>query len=216
MRRYIDKSAFEKQNKLDHTKSYTSPTYYSRFINTVNQDAQATRPATVGELATTIFPDYSVQSTTPSPDDWKKYYLERYQSNYDLALEKLKAQFQKEKEAINNITDRDLENWLNDLMFYKTYTGLYIQDAILTDLAEAYHSEYKKPTAEEEGQGIDGYINGIAYSVKPESYKTSPESNTQKISAKLIFYKYNKAQDSNKVKNVEYYVQEEEEEEGGN
>lgn len=208
MKREIKKSVFESKNKLNHSSTYSPPTYYGNFINIVNQDGQATRPATVGELAAQIFPDYTVQSTTPSPDDWKQYYLSRYQSNYDAALEKLKSQFRKEKDAINNITDQDLENWLNDLMFYKTYTGLYIQDAILTDLAKVYKSEYQKPTAEEEGQGIDGYINGTAYSVKPESYKTTAASNTQKIAAKMIYYKYNKAQNSNKVESVEYYVEE--------
>ena len=209
MKREIKKSVFESKNKLSHISTYSPPTYYSNFINIVNQDGQETRPATVGELAAKIFPDYTDQSTEPSPDDWKQYYLDRYQSNYDLALEKLKAQFQKEKAEINNITDQDLEDWLNDLMFYKTYTGLYIQDAILTDLANAHNSKYQKPTAEEEGQGIDGHINGIAYSVKPESYKTKNASNIQNIPATMIYYKYNKTPGSNKVESVEYYVEEE-------
>ena len=91
-------------------------------------------------------------------------------------------------------------------MFNKTFAGLYAQDEILKDIATTQKATYRKPTALEEGQGVDGYINDVPYSVKPESYKDSAAKNNETISARMVYYSENK-----KDKNIEYYIEEDDE-----
>lgn len=86
------------------------------------------------------------------------------------------------------LTDRDMvTGWVEDLIIYKTYNGLYFQKAILTKLAKIKNKSYRPSTPEEESVGIDGYVGAVAYSIKPDSYKTMkrlPET----INVKMIYY----------------------------
>lgn len=118
-------------------------------------------------------------------------------------MEKLKRQFELEKQAINSITEQDLANYYDDLMFNKTFSGLYAQDEILKDIAAQKNATYRKPNAVEEGQGIDGYIDDVPYSVKSETYKDSAAKNNEVIKAKMVYYSENQND-----KSIDYYIEE--------
>ncbi|MBR1737735.1 MAG: MjaI family restriction endonuclease, partial [Firmicutes bacterium] len=48
---------------------------------------------------------------------------------------------------------------------------------------------YRPATAEEESKGIDGYIGNIAYSVKPDTYKSiNVRSISDDVNVKMIYY----------------------------
>lgn len=64
---------------------------------------------------------------------------------------------------------------------------MYLQNAILASLADRLDSEYRLATPEEESKGIDGFVGGTPYSVKPESYKTMGRL-SEVINVKMIFY----------------------------
>lgn len=201
----ISKENLRNSNKATYGIDYKPKKYHSAFLNTVNKDARSSRPETVGKLATEIFPEYVEQSTEPSPVDWKQHYQESYPERYKEGLEKFKKQFEAEKEAINSITEQDLNDYYDDLMFNKTFAGLYVQDKILKDIAAEKEATYRKSSAIEEGQGIDGYIDEVPYSVKSETYKNSAAKNNETINAKMVYYTENK-----KSKTINYYIEEEE------
>ena len=201
----IPKEKIKKSNNSEYTSNYKPKKYHSAFLNTVNRDAHSSRPETVGKLATEIFPKYVENAVEPSPEDWEKYYQDNHSEQYDNGLEKLKRQFELEKQAINAITDQDLSEYYDDLMFSKTFSGLYVQDEILRDIAADKNATYRKPNATEEGQGIDGFIDNVPYSVKSETYKGSAANNSETINAKMVYYSENK-----KDKNIEYYIEEDE------
>ena len=46
---------------------------------------------------------------------------------------------------------------------------------------------YRLATPEEESKGIDGFVGGVPYSVKPDTYKTMGRL-TEVIDAKMIYY----------------------------
>lgn len=202
----ISKEKIKSANKSEYGIDYKPKKYHSTFLNAVNKDARATRPETVGKLATEIFPNYVHNTTAPTPENWKQHYQSKHSEQYENGLKKLKEQFEIEKKAINSITEQDINDWYDDLMFNKTFAGLYAQDEILKDIATTQKATYRKPTALEEGQGVDGYINDVPYSVKPESYKDSAAKNNETISAKMVYYSENK-----KDKNIEYYIDEDDE-----
>jgi len=202
----ISKDKIKESNNAEYKSTYKPKKYHSAFLNTVNRDAHSSRPETVGKLATEIFPDYVENAIDPSPENWKKYYQDNYSERYDSGLEKLKRQFELEKQAINSITEQDLIDYYDDLMFTKTFSGLYAQDEILRDIAANKNATYRKPNAIEEGQGIDGYVDNVPYSVKPETYKDSTAKNNETIQAKMVYYSENK-----KDKSINYYIEEDDE-----
>lgn len=198
-------------NESLHTTDYVAPKYISTFLNSVNGYAHSTRKETVGDLATIIFPEYLAQSNAPSPSDWKEYYLNNYQEKYDNAIIKLLLKFNEVKKAVNTVTEQEIKAWLDDLIFYKTFNGLYVQDAILSDIAKEKGCTYSRSASKEEGRGIDGYIDGIAYSIKSETYKDSITQSIETIDAKMVYYRYKYENSSNtKIEKVEYYIVEDE------
>lgn len=205
----ISKKELTKSNEKEYKINYKPKTYHSSFLNTVNKDARSSRPETVGKLATELFPKYIEQAIEPSPADWKLHYQKGHSEQYENGLKKFKEQFEKEKQAINDISDEDLTNWYDDLLFNKTFSGLYVEDAILKDIASKKEETYKKSSSSEESQGIDGYIGDVPYSVKAESYKDSAAKNTETINAKMVYYRY--TEDANKKNTgVEYYIEDDE------
>ena len=80
-----------------------------------------------------------------------------------------------------------VQKWVEDLVISKTYNGLYVQEAILAKLAEKHNKDYRVATPEEESNGIDGYVGEVAYSVKPDTYKTMGRL-SETINVKMIYY----------------------------
>lgn len=171
---------------LNGCKTPDFPKYTSQLINWANQNAQGTRPRVVGQLSD-LFPEYEKSSDSVSITGWKEWYLERYPNAIDEATAKIFTQVENLKEAIKLIDKEMVKNWVEDLVVTKTYNGLYVQEAILSKLAEKYGKKYRLATPEEESQGIDGYVGNTPYSVKPDSYKTMGRL-SETIAVKMIYY----------------------------
>ena len=91
------------------------------------------------------------------------------------------------RNAIPLIDVEMVRNWVEDLVIYKTFNGLYVQKAILASLAEKKGMTYRLATPDEEAKGIDGFVGDVAYSVKPDTYKTMGRL-SEVIDVKMIFY----------------------------
>lgn len=164
----------------------TFPKYTSQLINWANQNAQGTRPVVVGQLSE-LFPEFAESGIEITIDNWRKWYVEKYPHAFANATDKIYTQVQNLRDAIPLI-DRDMvERWVEDLIIDKTFNGLYVQRAILAFLAENKDTTYRLATPEEESKGIDGYIGGVAYSVKPDSYKTMGRL-SETIDVKMVYY----------------------------
>ena len=203
MKYKLDKNRIKTENKANNRSSYTPKTYVAPLINQVNEWARATRPETIGEIASDVFPRYIVESTKHSVNEWKEYFLRTHINEYNLAFQKLKNKYQEVKTNFDAITDDDLRDWLDDFLFIKTFNGLFYQVGILNDIADRLGKELVLPTAKDESMGIDGYIDGRAYSVKPFSYMHTQAMQHEKIDAVMVYY-----DDSNK-EYIEYEVMEE-------
>ena len=88
------------------------------------------------------------------------------------------------------IIDKNMvKRWVEDLVITKTYNGLYFQQAILQRLSTILGLPYRLATAEEESKGIDGYVGDTAYSVKPDTFKsTNARSISEDVNVKMIYY----------------------------
>lgn len=169
-----------------HFPDVVFPKYTTQIMNLANQNAQGTRPSVVGQMSE-LFPLYKDTSDNPSLEGWKEWYLTEHPDAIDKATDKIMAQIENLKEAIQLIDRAMVEKWVTDLVINKTCMGLYYQQVILSCLAERNQTAWRLANPEEEAKGIDGYVGSQAYSVKPKTYKTMdrlPET----IRITMIYY----------------------------
>ena len=162
------------------------PKYTSQLINWANQNAQGTRPVVVGQMSE-LFPEFMASGQEITIDNWRAWYIERYPEAFEKATDKIFAQVQNLRDAIPLIDREMVKKWVEDLVIYKTYNGLYVQKAILASLAEKMGTTYRLATPDEEAIGIDGYVGDTPYSVKPDTYKIMGRL-SETIDVKMIYY----------------------------
>ena len=176
----------------NHITTPIYPKYTTQIINLANQNAGATRPKNVGQLSE-MLPDYIASVYNPSVDGWKEFYLERQPDAIDSAVERIWAQVENLKKSMNKI-DKDLVRlWTEDLVYNKTFNGLYYQGAILKKIAEVEGKDYRLATPEEEAKNIDGFVGGVAYQIKPASYDFKSHEVHEDIPCKIVKYEVKKS-----------------------
>ena len=179
----IKNEDIEAYNESD---SFPFPKYTSQLINLANQNAQGTRPAVVGQMSD-LFQEFRESQEEESIAGWRRWYTQRYPDAFFNATEKIWTQINNLQNAIFFIDKDMVEKWVEDLVIYKTFNGLYVQKAILAFLAKKNGTAYRLATPLEESQGIDGYVGDVPYSVKPDTYRTM-ERLSETIDVKKIFY----------------------------
>jgi len=171
--------------ELNESSTPQFPKYTSQLINLANQNAQGTRPKVVGQLSE-LFQEYQKNTDEISIDTWEKWYLSKYPKAIEDATNRIYEQIQNLKNAITLI-DRDMiQKWVEDLIITKTYNGLYIQKAIFSKIAKIKQKDFRLAKTEEEAIGIDGYIDNVPYSIKPDTYKTMSRL-SESIEVKIIY-----------------------------
>lgn len=187
MKYNLDNKSIASYNEAE---KYVFPKYTSQLINLANQNAQGTRPNIVGQLSE-LFPQFinSLNSSEEaSIEKWRKWYMQKYPNALDKAADKIFEQVKNLQNAAAQIDMNMIMNWVDDLIINKTFNGLYIQKAILASLAAKRSTSFRLANPEEEAAGIDGYVGGEAYSVKPDSYKNTMQRLPENISVKKIYY----------------------------
>ncbi len=166
------------------------PKYTAQIMNLANNNAQGTRPVVVGQLSE-LFPEFLEETNDVSVESWEEWYFERYPDAVENATQKILIQVEKFKEVLPLIEEELVRKWVVDLLINKTYKGLYVQKAIFAELAKRNNTSYRLATPEEESQGIDGYVGGEPYQIKPMSYKIKSQLHEQ-FDVKIIYYEKNK------------------------
>ncbi|MHA1630219.1 MAG: MjaI family restriction endonuclease [Candidatus Heimdallarchaeota archaeon] len=158
------------------------PKYTTQLMNLANQNAQGTRPKVVGQLSELI-----KECPYNSYEEWAAWYLSRNPEAIDKATKKILLMINLLKEAINQIDENLIREWVTDLVLVKTFIGLKFQKAILKKIAEKKGTSYRLATPEEEAKGIDGFVNNTPISIKPTTYKFK-DALPEKIAAKIVYY----------------------------
>lgn len=167
------------------------PKYTSQLINWANQNAQGTRPKIVGQLSD-LFPEYQASTYNVAISDWKEWYTEKYSGAIEEATDKIFNQVENLKEAIKLIDKSMVRKWVEDLVISKTFSGMYVQRAILAKISDMRKEPFRLASPEEESKGIDGYVGDTAYSIKPVTYKTMGRL-SESIDIKMIYYSKKKS-----------------------
>lgn len=158
------------------------PKYTTQIINLANQNSQGTRPKVVGQLSELIqecpYKEYS---------KWKEWYLKKKPNAIDDATKKIFQMIEELRKAINQIDEKMIREWVQDLVIDKTFIGLKFQEGILKRISNLKNTKYRLANPSEESKGIDGFIGDIPVSIKPITYNTKNMLN-ENINVKIIFY----------------------------
>lgn len=163
------------------------PKYVSPLLNLVNRFAQGTRPAVVGQLSEMI-----KQCPYKTFEGWKEWYLSKKPNAIDVATQRMLKMLSSFRVAVNQIDEKTVREWVEDLVLVKTFIGLRVQEPILKKLSAIAGKEYRLSTPDEESKGIDGFVGDVSVSIKPETYKTKPALIEEIKADVIIFYEKKK------------------------
>lgn len=160
------------------------PKYVTQLLNLVNNNARGTRPEVVGQMT-----DLLAKSGARTVAEWRSYYDKKMPNGIATATDKIKRKLVEMKKVMASITDDMVKDWVEDLVYTKTFIGLRVQDVILSYLAQQMGDvEYRVATVEEESQGIDGWIKDRPIQVKPSTYKESKARYSEVIEVPIVYY----------------------------
>ena len=118
---------------------------------------------------------------------WKEWYLKKKPNAIDDATKKIFQMIEELRKAINQIDEKMIREWVQDLVIDKTFIGLKFQEGILKRISNLKNTKYRLANPSEESKGIDGFIGDIPVSIKPITYNTKNMLN-ENINVKIIFY----------------------------
>jgi len=180
------------------------PKYTTQIMNLASGNAGATRPRAVGQMSE-LFPEYineaKANSEEISVDAWSEWYLEKRNKEgetdtVEKAVKKVLSAVDDLRGAIDLIDEELVTKWVEDLLYNKTYNGLYVQEAIFKFLAMKNKTTYRMATPEEEAKNIDGFLgegeNEVAYQIKSDTYLATKRSLMEEIPVKIISYEKKK------------------------
>jgi hypothetical protein len=160
------------------------PKYTTQIINLANQNAQGTRPQVVGQMSELIH-----KCPVKTFKGWKEWYQKNHPDAIAKATDKVSSMVDKLREAIKQIDDEMVKEWVEDLVITKTAEGLVIQEIILKYIAEKLGKEWVKATPEEESKNIDGYIGNIPVQIKASTYLSKRPTVRDNIEIEIVYYK---------------------------
>ena len=148
------------------------PKYTTQLLNPANRFAQSTRDDVVGNM-NELSKEFREKHPEGTFEDWVNFYFEEYDGEKRIkdATEKMYPMVEKMKEAFEQVDREMTQDFVRDLVLFKTYEGFDIQEVILRKLGDKFDAATRRATAEEEREGIDGYIGDQPVQVKPETYK---------------------------------------------
>ncbi|MFC4990105.1 MjaI family restriction endonuclease [Saliphagus infecundisoli] len=166
------------------------PKYTTQLLNPANRFAQSTRDDVVGNM-NELIEKFREEHPEGTFEDWVDFYFENYdgQKRINDATEKMYPMVRKMKDAFEEVDREMTQDFVRDLVLFKTYEGFDIQEAILRKLGEKFDEETRRATIIEERKGIDGFIGNQPVQVKAETYKDNLQDN---IRVPIVYYDENK------------------------
>ncbi len=159
------------------------PKYTTQLMNLANQNSQGTRAKIVGQMSDLI-QEYPGRTF----DDWVRWYKDKYPDAINNATNRVYSMIENLNAASPEIDREMVRSWVEDLVLVKTFAGLKFQEAILKKVAKIRDCDYRLSEPYEESQGIDGFVGGQAFSIKPVTYKSKKSTVADSIDIEIIYY----------------------------
>jgi hypothetical protein len=153
--------------KILKKKDIGYPTYYYGLINTANKTTGATRSCNVGKMHSLI-----KELNPKSLPDWKRKHSKLYPDAFSIVRGKILSYLSSigiQDSVIQEEYSFYVDEFINNLLFEQTYSGLKIQEIIIRKVSSMMRKSYHWSAGSDDSKGIDGYIGDIPVSIKPKS-----------------------------------------------
>ena len=164
------------------------PKYTTQIINLANQNSGGTRPKNVGQLSD-LFPEYLSSTEKITLDGWKEWYNQRYPNAINDAVDKIYVHINNLRDCMDYIDKPMIKTWVEELIYNKTFNGLYYQKAILQKISELEKKPFRLDDSHEEAMNIDGFVGDIAYQIKPDTYDFMKHEIHEEIPCRIVKYR---------------------------
>lgn len=142
------------------------PKYSTQMLNVAGQNCKAFDVKKVGSAKETWL-EMRGQGIRGTFENWCEFYdATPLSKNIPVQAQKLFEMITKMQ--IGGITKEMCEDYIKEVLYNKTHMGMAGEEMALQAVAEYYGAELRFSTAEEEAQGIDGWIGDQPAQVKPE------------------------------------------------
>lgn len=178
----------DERELIETGREFQFPKYAQTILNAAMNTAGANKAHTVGQTSE-IWKEFRREFPDGDYEDWVTFYNEEYdgEKRIEDAMTKTYQMLSNFKDVIDLIDKTMVREYVRELIYYKTPQGFDDEKVIFEKLAEVYGREYHAGTAEEEPEGIDGYLDDQPISIKSESYKR--KGTPDDISAPIVYYK---------------------------
>ena len=146
------------------------PKYATQFLNLAGQNSKCFSAKLVGSMKE-LWLEFSDTGVPDTLENWETFYVNRWGTDgLDSATEKLYEMIQ--KMGIPWIDETMCADYVREVIYNKTHFGMGGESTAIAVAAEYFDLPYRFSNAEEESQGIDGWIGEHPVQVKPaDSYK---------------------------------------------
>ena len=184
------KIPFSQVSQANGTKAPQLPKYSSSVINSASGYAHATDPKNVGMASQEIQVFCNDTTTEHNLEDWKTWHLKHHENGAGInrAIDQAWEKFQTMRESLNAVTRENVAEWMEDFVYNKTYDGLMVQKAVIKAIADKIGVCWRLANAQEEHQGIDGFINNKPVQIKADSYKQTGKKHNETTTCPVVFY----------------------------
>lgn len=213
-----DQYSIDAQSNLNNTLSFfekVGPMAW--FFNATMTKTGANRTNVLGSLKA-IHKEFENEcmkkGIEPSTTEWAKFYNEKYHGiqNMTESIEKMMKSITEVYLALQPMIQNEtlydfVKNYVKQVVYSDTHTGFHTEALIMKDLAKRYNTEnFRLSTQSEERKGIDFFIDGQPYQVKPESFRMGSKTAQygSPVGGILIYYRL---KETLKGTSIEYNIE---------
>lgn len=180
--------------KKEEVNDYKFKTHVSGFLNTANERSRAMGKDNVGVIDLdfpTFLNNCNQLNVEPSLKGWIDFHKEKYPNSLESSKKRLKNKVEEMLLVLNEIDDEVMENYIIDLLYYKTFRGKIIEFKIYeTFLNKGYNVVYERDKIK--SNATDIIINGLNYQIKPISTRLDTHKLYSEQGINYIYYNVKK------------------------
>jgi len=166
------------------------PKYATQLMNIATQNSKATHVKDNGSVKE-LWLKMRNQGIKGTLENWTNFYQQERGGEQNLINSGKKVYAMLQKMGILWITEDMCIDYIKELVYNKTHMGLGGEEMAIQAIAKYYQLPYKFSNAQEEVQGIDGWIGKWPVQVKPEdsAFKGHVHNHPDKDKVLLVTYK---------------------------
>ncbi|AXR82299.1 MjaI family restriction endonuclease [Natrarchaeobaculum sulfurireducens] len=164
------------------------PRYTTKIINLACHTAQATNRGSVGSLDE-ILEEFEAENPDATFEDWVDYYYQKYNGEVKVhrAAKKTYDMVENMRDAIDLITDEMVEQWVEDLILYKSYMGFDAREVIIPKLGRELQVTSRLAGPEEMAEGVSGYLGDQPICLRSTKHDKGPAM-YEDLEAPVLYY----------------------------